>query len=477
MSKSIKSTILPILLALKATGISGAVQASPYQNVDSMLQAARPSACAAGSELCTLVQDLDPLRQYEPLRSNALLTLIPVADGSLRAASEGTMRQMMSVLNDRLRHVKYTRPLESSAAELSPPSDPAKKEEKKAEHKDEKLKTEAKTEAKTEPKTEAKTEPKTAPEKKLEKTSGKIHEKKLEKSGISSGDPEENHHRGAWIQFLGQEARQNVRDDIPGYAAEVLGAIVGRDFLVSPNAIFGIAGGYQHAHVNSKGPSGSYLDIKRLHATFYGSYDFSRPYYIHWSATVADLQYDNKRHIFVPLLQDTHVPFVRIAQADFDGWEANATLETGYVYRCGHLEFIPKIMLLYSHLETDNYYENDAFDLNLSVKYENIDNLPLGAGFKLQYINEFEKAYVIPEMHAYAFYDFLRDPQTATASMLGGGFDFLSEGVRPAPAGIEVGVGFAVHSYQNTAVIIQYDYAAREDYHSHQAFIKVRHEW
>ena len=103
--------------------------------------------------------------------------------------------------------------------------------------------------------------------------------------------------------------------------------------------------------------------------------------------------------------------------------------------------------------------------------------LPLGAGIKLEYQNEFEKAYVVPEIHAYAFHDFSNDKQIAAALFTAGGFEFLNQGVSPSENSIEVGAGIAVHSYQNTSVTLQYDYASRSDYHRHAAFIKVRHEW
>ncbi len=103
--------------------------------------------------------------------------------------------------------------------------------------------------------------------------------------------------------------------------------------------------------------------------------------------------------------------------------------------------------------------------------------MPLGLGVKLEYENQFERAYVVPEIHAYAFHDFINDAQTATALFTGGGFEFLSQGATPASNSIEVGGGFAVHSDTNVQVIIQYDYAARNEYHRNQGFIKIRYEW
>jgi outer membrane autotransporter protein len=281
--------------------------------------------------------------------------------------------------------------------------------------------------------------------------------------------------KGAWIQVLGDEVTQKDRQTVPGYRSQVLGIIIGKDVLFGDRFTFGLAGGYQHADVNSRGPSGSYLDIKRFQGTAYAGYNFVCPFFIHGALTGAGYHYDSQRHILVPPFGG--VPFVRIAQADFSAWEFNGYIESGYIWQKGNFRAIPKIMLMYDHLSPDDYFENDAFGLDLNVEYDDINSLPLGAGIKFNYINQFASAFVVPEMHAYVFHDFNDNKSMASATFTGGGFEFLSQGAQPAKTTFELGLGLAVHSAKKTAVTMHYDYVERADYHRHQAFIKVRHEW
>lgn len=408
-----------------------------YPDVDSMFNALRPTAAVTAPELNDLIIALDAL-PTEQQRFDALQTLIPSADGSLRAASEGTMRQMESVLYDRLIRIKSAQGVSSGDVKEA-------KEEPKARDGDIPGKISELIDS-----TNDQTPPAPVPE-------------------ITEID------KGVWAQLVGNNTGQDERYTVPGYDADVIGLLIGRDHLFSPNFMVGIAGGYTHADVESRGPSGSFLDIKRYQLTLYAGLTFERPFFLNGSFTVAYNDYDNNRKILVPPVGGD--PFVRIAWADFGGWETNAHLETGYHFECGHFHAIPKLMLTFSQFNINGYFERDAFGLDLFAKYQDMTFIPLGAGIKLEYQNEFENAYVIPEMHVYAFHDFSHDPQTATALFTAGGFDFLSQGAEPASNSIEVGAGIAVHSNVNTAVIIQYDFAARSEYQRHAAFIKVRHEW
>lgn len=504
-----------------------------FPDVDSMLHAAEPSVCAAGSEICNLIDDLNALEVVPQQHFDALQTLIPVADGSLRAASDGAMRQVLSSINERLILVKvknaYTgfaagdelqtkkKMRKTNSTETKPLEKEIKETEKSAKDPEDGPVEKDKTLTKTEPNTKsAADQAKTASSDKVtntkevvkekdksdasDKTAVKVEatdknaakkettdkavvkdatEKEKEKTTEKEKTAEVNKiiKHGLWLQILGDDITQKNRHQVPGYDAQVLGAVIGRDYLVTPQLTVGLAGGYQHADVKSRGPSGSFMGIKRFQATLYAGYNFICPFYLHAALTAAKDDYDNNRKILVPPINGTPNPFVRIAQADFDAWEANAYLETGYVWICGNFRAIPKVMLMYSHLDIDDYDEKDALDLDLHVQYHHMDSLPLGAGAKFDYINEFDNAYVVPEIHAYVFYDFINDTQIATANMLGGGFAFYSQGAKAADTSVEIGAGIAVHSYQNTAVFMQYDFVAKNDYHRHQAFIKIRHEW
>lgn len=448
-----------------------------YSDVGAMLEAFRPVAPVQSPEINTLIIALDALPSQD--RIDALQTLAPLADGSLRAASDGAMRQVLCVIGDRLMKVQYDSGV-SSGDEYD------KKEIKKG---NKAKKPDANKEVNSSTETENKTEEKVTEQAKAKSTSEKADTQAVEdnKQDVAQEDKDTQRDeeciddnkvkriRGVWAQLLGSEITQNDRHNVPGYRADVLGAVIGRDVLIGTHFTLGIAGGYQHSNVTSRNSSGSNLDIERYQGTLYGRYDLDCPIYMLAALTAAANSYDTNRHILVPPYAGT--PIVNIAHSKFTGWEANAYFETGYIWRNGNFRAIPKAMLMYSHFSFETFIEHDAFGLDLNVKYDSMDALPVGAGIQFDYINEFEKVYVIPEIHLNAFTDSVNDRQEATGQMTGGGYAFLSTGAVPASGSIEVGAGLAVHSYKNTSFTIQYDYTARSDYHRHSAFIKLRHEW
>jgi outer membrane autotransporter protein len=372
-----------------------------FQNVESMLEAYAPVASPQINDLIIAIDALAPAQ-----RNDAFQTLIPVVDGALRAAIDGPMRQMISVIGDRVLAVQQ------------------------------------------------------------------------EKQNCGCVDVYTDCPKGVWGQLLGDIIDQEDVDNVPGYSADVVGGIIGRDMRISSTSFVGVAAGYEYAKVDSFGPSGSYMDIKRYHGSAYGRVGpQTSPFYILGVATLARNDFTNHRKILVPGSAVEPFGISRIAEGEFSGWETNLYLEQGYDCKKNNFHIIPKLMLNYSYLNPESYNEHDALGLSLNVKYESMEVLELGTGLELQWRNLYPQAYVNPEVHGYVFYDFIRDEQEATASFLGGGYPFLNQGVEPASTRYEVGVGLVTHSYRHTYVKFQYDYVAKSDYHRNQAFIKLRHEW
>ncbi len=430
------------LSSLWAIVLAGA--ASPawavFTDISAMFDALRPTAAVDAPELNQVIIAIDALPTQQQ-KLEALQTLIPSADGSLRVASEGPMRQMESVLYDRLIRIKKDTGLSSG-------------DEIKAQTTDATTEAPATTET-----TDATTDT---------TTESAVISSEADDLGL---DPD----KGVWIQLLGNNTGQHERYGVPGYDADVIGLLIGRDHIFSDSLMIGAAMGYVHADVESRNFSGSFLDVKRFQGTLYAGFTFEDPWFINGSLTLAYNDYDNNRKILIPPVGG--VPFVRIAWTDFGAWETYAHLEGGYKWVCGHFHAIPKIMLTFSDFNINGYFERDAFGLDLDVKYEDMTFIPMGLGLKLEYQYEFDEAYVVPEMHAYAFHDFKHNAQNSKALFTSGGYDFLSQGAEPASNSYEVGAGIAVHSDKNMSVTMQYDYAGRRDYQRHNAFIKVRYEW
>jgi outer membrane autotransporter protein len=552
-----------LLLAMALSGLATQSHAT-YPTLESMLDNFAPVAPVYAPELNQLIIRLNALDPYPQLQQDALLTLVPLADGSLRAAIDGPMRQVMSVIGERLLivdmnedagyaagdepvathpaaanaeainkaiHSALTKKLglilksdntkqtaiadasadsakidqpaadtstktpevsstENTKAVQAAPVTSPKPAQASKNTKSSKVEK-ASTEAASKP-VDASTSTASADSTKTDSSSTDADSKSTDKADDSSSVATSSKAsstdnlpdltkatkiNGVWGQLLGDHIKQEMRDYIPGYRADVLGGVIGRDLYMAPLFTAGVAGGYQHARVTQTYLSGSYLSIDRYQGTAYARYHFCDwPIYILGAATLAANGYDNSRYILVYPTDDL-TQYSIIANSQFTGWETDVYLESGFVWKCGNFRAIPKLMLTFSHLDLEAYDEADAYGLDLTIKYQDMDELTLGVGAKFDYRNRYEKAYVVPEFHAYYFYDFINDSQVSTAQFFSGGYAFLSQGPAPSPNTVEVGVAMAVHSYRNTVVKLQYDYTARSDYHRNGAFIKVRYEW
>lgn len=468
-----------------------------YPNIDAMLQDFRPFAPAVSPQIDDVIIALDNLDAYPDARNAALLSLSPNVDGGLRAASDGAMPQIMDSIFDRLEAV--TQPQSGVASGDVPPAPShsaftkvkgtlVKKSAVTDENplfSDPDYASSANTETTTATTTATTTTASsTTTTTTTTSTAAEPAEPtEIEPANTASVETAQVEDKpqdlscaykinGAWIHFLGDIVRQNERDNIPGYNADVLGILIGRDLQICPRWTVGAAIGYQHADSTSKTLAGSYLETKRYQATLYSRYNWGTPWFAQGALTLAQNHYENERYIVVGPNIDVS------ANSKFWGWETNVHLESGYIWQCHHFRAVPKVIARYGHFDTHHYYEENAQDLDLYVNYENMSSLELGIGGKIEYRNEFDKAYVVPEIHAYGFHDFIRDAQDATANfIITPDFNFLTQGATPAANSIQVGTSLTVHSYKNTLVKFQYDYGARTDYHRHQVFIKVRHEW
>ncbi|MGE3319425.1 MAG: autotransporter domain-containing protein [Candidatus Berkiella sp.] len=503
-----KNTLVTLALACFSS-----ISWATYSDVNSMLEALRPNAPVIAPQLNTLILSLDGLNPIPIQRRDALLSLAPAADGSLRVTSDAAMHEMHATIFDRVQKYKEDREvkvpagincgdehwrkmklaLQSVAAKATGTQASTAKATatktatddidfaalNKDDKSDDKAKTDKPTDAKAKDKdtkkvSESTADDKAAKETTTETTTGSSDSISFDDKSLL-GDIL-NEPRGAWLQILGMDTWQYERDAVPGYHADMLGLIIGRDHQINDGLFIGIAGGYQQTDVDTKGLSGSYLDVKRYNATLYGRFDFSNcPIFVNLALTLALNNYDNNRYILVPPAGGTG--FVNIAHGDFDGWETNAHLETGYTWSCNHVRVIPKAIIEYSHMEFNNYEEHDAFFLDLNVKYDNMNTFNLGVGAQVDYRNDYEKVSVIPEAHLYVYHDFINAKQVATANFYSGGYAFLSEGAKPDSNTLDFGLSLNVHSDNKTMVKIQYDFVTRSDYHRNEVFIKLRHEW
>tara|TARA_R110002110_G_scaffold383245_2_gene594589 strand:+ start:23639 stop:25138 length:1500 start_codon:yes stop_codon:yes gene_type:complete len=456
--------------------------ANSYPDVRSMFEAIRPDAPVIAPDINAVILAIDAL-PTEQQKNKAYSTLAPRTDLSLIATSDSANRAFVKRLNRRLLEIK-TQTGVSSGDDWDDIFD----DEDEAE-----TTTGASTATPAADKPKKASTPKSEPKKTTNSNvladedlplEPELDENEPGKHNFSFSKPEPEPEeveavldpdKGVWFKIYGSETAQKNRDNIYGYDATLLGGFLGRDWLVNDNTVIGVAAGYAQADIDSRGPSGTYMDTKRLSGSIYGYYNFPSGLYTMGIITLAHNDYDNVRKILVPPVGGFGVS--TIAHADFSAWESYVHVEFGYDWQCKNWTVQPKIFSSFTHLNVESYQEMDAFAYNLNVRNHNIDNLLLGGGFLTEYHYKFKRATVAPFMHAYVMYDFLKDKQTTLSNFQGGGYNFLTQGAVPGGTTFEVGGGLSLHSYKDVMFDLQYDFATRSGLIRNTVSLKLRYQW
>lgn len=430
-----------------------------FPNVESMLEALRPTAAANAPELDQLITALDGL-PTEQQHQQALSTLTPMVGLSVRAASDSVNRQMVKRLNQRVLEIVSPK----QGINVGDVWDEIFADEQEVE----KTKLSDSEAAEKVRQQQKESQAQKALDEQYQFSF--ISNEKEKKEGVS--DP----YKGLWVLALGSETAQKNQDNVYGYDSTLLGVVVAHDWLLKKRWVLGVAGGYQQADADSRGPSGSAMDIKRVNLSLYAYYTRPSSLYLMALLTGAQNRYDTTRKILVPPAGGLFA-FSRIANADFNGWESHAHLELGKSWHVNNFYMSPKLFTNYTYWHLESFQESDAGGLNLNVQKANLNSFVVGTGIDLEYQNHFQRAVVVPYLQFYVLHDFVQDKQIATSHMLGGGFDFRTEGAEPEGTTYEAGAGISVHSYKDFIFDLYYDFAAHSRYTRHTAGLKLRYEW
>lgn len=478
-NKKINSSNSLKYLSLLSLGLLTAPNAwaESYPDVRSMFEAIRIEAPVSAPDLNAVILAIDAL-PTEQQKMKAYSTLAPRTDLSLIAASESANRTFVKRLNRRLLELKEQKGYSSGDAEEAW-DDILDDDDEVYTGESASVKAKAKTESKSKPEVAQKTntnilaDEDLPPEPELDENEPGKHNFSFNKP---AEEPEEEiEDKAVWMKLYGSETAQKNKDDIYGYDATMLGGFLGRDWLLNERIIIGVAAGYAQADIDSRGPSGTYMDTKRLSGSVYGYYNCPTGLYTMGILTLAHNDYDNVRKVLVPPVGGFGVS--TIAHADFSAWEIYGHVELGYNWQRKDWYIQPKIFSSFTHLNVNSYQEIDALSYNLNVRNHNIDNLLLGGGFLTEYHYHFNRAKVTPFMHAYVMYDFLKEKQTTLSNFQGGGYNFLTQGASPGGTTLEVGGGLSVHSYKDVMFDVQYDFATRNNLIRNTVSLKLRYQW
>ncbi|MGD9592890.1 MAG: autotransporter domain-containing protein, partial [Candidatus Berkiella sp.] len=288
-------------------------------------------------------------------------------------------------------------------------------------------------------------------------------------SGIDAGDT--NNPKSGWVQVFKQHGNQSPRGDMSGYKNDTWGVIVGGDAYYRDDLLLGGALSWSKLDIHDKSTPHLKTKADSYQAALYASLECATPWYYNGIVALAVNDYSSERYIRVGNVN-------LYPHADYDGWQAGAKLEAGYVYDHDTWQVIPMASAYYTHLSLDAYTETGANTASLNVRDASFDALILGGGFKL--VNELvieNQRFFQGEFHTMVFYDLIGDTMALTAQFTGAGPNFRSNGFSPAKASLNLGANASLFSANNWIFSLSYDFDVKQDYTANAGFLRVRHEW
>ena len=312
-------------------------------------------------------------------------------------------------------------------------------------------------------------------------------------SGVSAGEMLDG--VGVWMQGLGSHIKQDARQGIEGFKANLFGTMVGVDKVLDNHWRAGLAGGYGWAGVKSKTPGSPSDNINSFQGTLYGSYDsldlnkarqggkksyeavrnqLENSWYVDGMFSFTQDDYDSRREIWLGNTQ-------RVAKADHYGQQYSTNFEAGYKFvfeKTKNLEVTPFMSLGYNYLYMNKYKEDGANALNLTVNGEGFHQLEQGLGTKLAYPIATKKVGTfIPSVKGAWLYDYIGDRFETTASFSGGGPSFNTQGAKPAKNGMLFGAELAFLNKGNMTVTGNWDIELKNQYMSNTYYGTVRYDF
>lgn len=293
-------------------------------------------------------------------------------------------------------------------------------------------------------------------------TSQIVQARQEQNTGLSSGD---DFIAGGnfWLKPFGTLSDQGMDDGIIGFGAKTYGVVAGADGVASDNLRLGAAVAYAYTDVKSD-DSRNKLDIDTYQATVYGSYSISPKTEASFQLDAGLNKNDSRRIIKFGGLN-------RMASGDFNGYSTHIATGVGHVYDVGNSTTLtPSVRLDYSLIHNESYTETGAGGLSLKVKSQTSDQFIPSVAAKVNH--EFGNG-LSATANAGVGYDVLNDRNAVTASYVGGGAAFVTEGLEPSPWVVRTGAGLTYNagSYDLT---VRYDREDRGEFDGQTASLKLR---
>jgi outer membrane autotransporter protein len=289
-------------------------------------------------------------------------------------------------------------------------------------------------------------------------------------SGLATGNMGEGVR--AWGQAFAEQGTQDKRETIDGYDSTTYGVAIGVDTQnINENTVLGLALSTANTQVESDNGNATETEVNSYQLTLYGDYDIDELAYI--SGLLGYVYSDNDSTRY-----NVGGTSAR-ANATYASHQYVAEVKAGRsFYTDGGIKITPNALAHYTHYQADDYTETGAGGANLSVQSEALNVLEVGAGVDVGWESlQVGGAVVKPEFSAGYRYDLIGDPVATTARFNGGGASFRTEGFEPAQGSFNLGAALGYVTPYGWEFVMSYDFAFKEDYAGHAAFLKAGYKF
>lgn len=270
-----------------------------------------------------------------------------------------------------------------------------------------------------------------------------------------------------WGRAFGNTARTKDDGNNPGFRSRIAGGVAGVDYGTAGGLRGGIAGGFGDGNVRGANDIGR-ADVKSYYAGAYLGIQ-KDALSVNGQVGVTFNNFDGSRTAAVG-------PLSRAATMDVDGNTTSAALDVGYRIKAGTFSIEPIGFVRYDTVKVDDFTEQSADILALTVRNERYDRLGAGVGARFSADLATSGGTLIqPEAHASWRHE-LKNPGYALTQSLAGQ-SFVVHAGAPGRDAALLGAGIGARWSSKFRLVAAYDVELANNRTGHAITGQLRVAW
>jgi outer membrane autotransporter protein len=250
-----------------------------------------------------------------------------------------------------------------------------------------------------------------------------------------------------WLKPIGSWAEQSQENNVSGYRANTGGVILGIDRGINASTSLGAALVFANSNISSTSSAApSSLNINSYQLGFYGHHRLTQATVINYQADIGINQ--NKGSRSISFMGTT-------ANSSYNSYSSHLGLGLNHRMRVNErLTLIPLIRTDYIGVISNAYTESGAGPLNLNVNQQNYNQWLMTTGAKAEYALP-NRLKLVGNLTA--GYNVINQQIQVTSAFVGGGGNFVTNGLSLSPLLYSAGLGLVGKTKDNIELSIRYD--------------------